>query len=95
MGSVSTELTASARKIEGAMRKQLAEIGQVRMADALDVNESTISRWKDNDIERIALQLAALGLKVVPESANVVTSQEAEAMRVLSIRALQGMGAAS
>lgn len=91
MTEVSQELRASARKNETVLRNRLAEIGQVKVADKLDVSESTVSRWKDQDIERISLYLAALKLKVVPSDAELFDKDEVWAMRILSIRGLRSV----
>lgn len=84
MAEVSPELAARARKIETHLRNQLAEVGQSRMAERLHIAESTVSRWKDGQIEPISIYLASLGLKVVPEDAKLVT-KEIKAMGVLAL----------
>lgn len=90
MSEVSQDVRASARKIETYLRNRLAEMGQARVADKLNVHESTVSRWKDSDIERIALYLAALNLKVVPagSDAQVFSVDEVTAMATLAKRAI-------
>ena len=96
MSEVSPTLRESARKTETCLRNQLAEVGQAKMAERLGVSESTISRWKADQIEPLALQLTALGLKVVPIDAKMVTADETRAMQTLSLaylRHLEGKGA--
>lgn len=79
MTEVSQELRERARKTETILRNQLAEVGQARMAERLGVSESTVSRWKADQVEQLALQLTALGLKVVPLDANLITADEVKA----------------
>ena len=91
MTEVSQELRERARKTETILRNQLAEVGQARMAERLGVSESTVSRWKADQIEQLALQLTALGLKVVPLDANLITADEVKAMRTLAMTGLRAM----
>lgn len=56
----------SARKVHAAILKRLAAVGQVRVAEMLDVSEATVSRLKSEHLETFAHFLAALGLKAVP-----------------------------
>ena len=91
MTEVSQDVRESARKIETTLRNRLAEIGQVRMADKLNVSESTIARWKDAEIEKLALYIAGLMLKVVPSDANLIHADEVKAMRTLAMRGLRSM----
>ena len=91
MPEVSPALRERARKTETVLRNQLAEIGQARVAERLGVSESTISRWKADQIESLAQQLTALGLKVVPLDANLLTTDEVTAMRTLAMVGLRSM----
>ena len=91
MTEVSQDVRESARKIETLLRNRLAEVGQVRMADKLNVSESTVSRWKDSEIEKVALYLSGLMLKVVPSGANLINADEVKAMRTLAMRGLRSM----
>lgn len=54
------------RKNLKAILHGLSSVGQARLAEALGVSESTVSRWKAEQAEQCARALAALGLKVVP-----------------------------
>lgn len=56
-----------ARKNLATIFRALSSLGQARLAEALNVSEPTISRWKSEQAEQCAKALAALGLKVVPE----------------------------
>lgn len=53
---------------------EFASAGQVNVAESLDMMESMISRFINDDagMERACLILAAVGLKVVPVSEPVV-----------------------
>lgn len=64
---VKPNLDESARKIHTSILQALANASQKRVADALGIHESSVSRMKstDGDIENMARLLAVLGLKVV------------------------------
>lgn len=91
MSEVSQDLRERSRKTETALRNQLAEVGQSKLAERLGTSESTISRWKSDQIEQVALLLTGLGLKVVPLDANLITADEVKAMRTLALRGLRSM----
>lgn len=66
-------MTASCEQIDSRSRKNLAAIlgglgsaGQVRVAEAIHKDESTVSKMKDKELPQLARLLAACGLKVVP-----------------------------
>lgn len=54
-----------ARNIAATILNGLARVGQNKVAAKLDVNESTVSRMKGEDIERFSKLLAALDFEVV------------------------------
>lgn len=65
--AVSADLDARSRKIAAQILQSLASAGQAPVAAAIGASESTVSRMKsEGEIERLALLLAACGLKVVP-----------------------------
>lgn len=68
MNPLSTETLATSRKIEAVILQKLASVGQARVAEALGISESTVSRLKDGDISRFSKILAEIGLKAVPVS---------------------------
>lgn len=76
--------TATAREFEALILQRLVSVGQKSVADAISVNESTVSRWKEGDIERWCKVLALLGLKVVPESAMVVNAEYLNSVETLA-----------
>lgn len=73
-----------ARKNLTAILKAMATVGQARVAERLGVNESTVSRMKDSELERIAALLSALDLKCVPVSMQLIEPERIEALRVLA-----------
>lgn len=91
MTEVSPQVHESARKIERAVLHRLSEVGQVSVAKALDVSESTVSRLKDGQIHVAAQLLAALGFRVVPEQVKCVDPQVAQAMFTIYNKALASM----
>lgn len=68
MATVNVPASDRARKNLKTILQALATVGQGPAADAIGVSESTISRMKDGDLDRLAQLLAVLGLKVVPET---------------------------
>lgn len=87
----SPTLREQSRKNETAMLQRLAAVGQRPVAEALNVSESTVSRWKDGDLERTALLLAYLGLQIVPTDHMMVDPHWLDAVLRLSH---DGVGAA-
>ncbi len=85
----SSYLTDRARKNEAAILQGLASAGQATVARELDVSESKVSRLKsDGEIRRIATMLAAMGLKVVPQSYRCAKPEVIEAAMVFARAAL-------
>lgn len=68
MPTLSADQLGMTRKNNSAILRALASVGQVRVAEALGVSESTVSRWKDKEIDETSQFLAVLGVKVVDES---------------------------
>lgn len=64
------ERDARAREFESLILNRLLSVGQKTVADAIGVSESTVSRWKEGEIERWCKVLALLELQVVPMSAQ-------------------------
>lgn len=91
MTEVSSSQRDSARKIESSLLQRLSAVGQVTVAKAMDVSESTISRLKDGQITAVAQLLAALNLKLVPADFKVVDPIRAQAMYTLYEAAMNRM----
>lgn len=54
------------RKILALIFQRLSSAGQARVAEAVGVSESTISKMKAGDLELVSRILSYCGLKVVP-----------------------------
>ena len=92
MAEVSQDVRESARKIETHLRNQLAEMGQARVADKMNVSESTISRLKDGSIDNLALFIAALNLNIVGKDQVVISKTDLQVLRHLAARGLPQIG---
>lgn len=81
-----TDIEESARKIHAAILRALADTSQKRVADALGVHESTISRMKQagGEFEETARMLALLGLKVVAAGDLTYKPEMIEALHTLA-----------
>ncbi len=88
MATLSADQTATARKIAGTILQRLASVGQAKVAIALEISESTVSRWKDGDIDKMSQTLTVLGLKVVPASQKCFEPHYIDALRMLARQAL-------
>lgn len=75
---------AKAREIESLVLQHLLSVGQRTLADAIGLSESTVSRWKEGEIERWSKVLAFLGLQVVPASAVVVNAEYLRSLETLA-----------
>jgi DNA-binding Xre family transcriptional regulator len=91
MSPVSMNPDERTRKNERAILHGLASRGQAAVAEALGVSESTVSRMKDGDIERLAKMLALCGLKIVPEEVHCYDAKFMESMLFLARRQLERM----
>lgn len=89
MSTLSPEQDARAREFEGLMLNRLLSIGQKTVADAIGVSESTVSRWKEGEIERWCKVLSLLGLRVVPSDVQCHPPQYIQALKTLAELGLQ------
>lgn len=81
VAEVSTDPAAKARKTQTTILQRLAQQGmQGRIAAQLQVDDSTVSRWK-GDLERTAMILTHLGLKVVHDDKVCVPPGEIAFLR--------------
>lgn len=78
--AVSPDVSAVARKSHSTALQRLASVGQAALADQVRVHESTISRWKSEQLEASIAYLAALGLKVVPASHRCFNPEQVAAI---------------
>lgn len=86
---LSPELSARARETEALLLKQLLSVGQKSVAESIGLSESTISRWKDGEIERWCKVIALLDLKLVPFSAQCHPASYIQALKTLAELGLQ------
>lgn len=75
--AVSMQIEETSRKNHTQILRGLMRVKQTELAKALGVNDSTITRWKDegsgadgNALARTAKMLAILGFKLVPVEAK-------------------------
>lgn len=73
-----------ARKNQTLILERLASVGQAKLAETLKTSESTISRWKAEQVEQCAKALSALGLKVVPTEARCFDPKHIDAILQLA-----------
>lgn len=92
MSEVSQDVRESARKIETLLRNALAEMGQARVADKMNVSESTVSRMKDADIEKFALFMAAINVGVQPPNFRLISETDLRALKHFAARGLPHVG---
>ena len=85
MGSVSPNPSERARKAYCAVLQRLQEPGtQVALASDIGVSESTISRFKNEQLETFCSVIAHLGLKVVPVEMQCFPADRIQALLTLS-----------
>ena len=84
MNQLSHDLVAKTRKIEALILQRLAERKATTIAAKIGCNESTISRWKNDDLPKLAKIFAILGLKVVSEDAQVIDYEHRRALMLMA-----------
>jgi hypothetical protein len=82
--AVDPKVEEAARKSVSAIFAGLSRVGQVQVALALGVAESTISKAKSDEIPTVARILAAAELKVVPAHYRCVEPRKMEALVMLA-----------
>lgn len=89
----SPEATESTRtiaaQIQAVIMQRLAEVTRARAAACMGVHGSTVSRMATDDLEQMALLLAALDLKVVSVDSIVCTQEELRFYKVGAFKFLQ------
>lgn len=95
MHTVADHSRARTRKNHGAILKALAAAGQTRVAALVGVDDSTVTRIKEGQLERLAAVLAASGLKVVPEDHQTLAPDYVRALQVLAVRGVENAPAPS
>ncbi|WP_431482253.1 CII family transcriptional regulator [Pseudomonas solani] len=81
---LSPDMDARAREFESVFLQRLVSVGQKTVADAIGVSESTVSRWKEGEIERWCKVVAHLGLQLVPDSAVLVNAEYLRSLETLA-----------
>src|SRR6187455_3225511 len=66
MSTLSGAQQERARKNQSVILSGLLRHGQVHVAAAVGVHETTVSTFKSEQVERFAKMLAAMDLKIVP-----------------------------
>lgn len=92
MSEVSQDVRESARKIETLLRNALAEMGQARVADKMNVSESTVSRMKDSDIEKFSVFMAAINVGILPPNFRLISETDLRALKHFAARGLLHVG---
>lgn len=84
MTASSTDPQERARKNLAAILNRLSKAGQSKVAEAMQVHESTISKWKSGDLENFAKLLAVLELKCVSSSKVCYTPKQVDVFILLA-----------
>lgn len=84
MPQVSPKQRETARKGLQFLLHALSSMGGAQVAEALGVSEATLSRIKNEDLERVVLLIAILDGKVVPAIASCRSPREWSAMVYLA-----------
>lgn len=79
--ALSADTLARSRKTAATILQRLSSVGQAALADALGVSESNISRWK---VEKTAIALTVLGLRVVRDDEQTVDPDKLRALVALA-----------
>jgi len=67
-------------RIESEILRRLAHVTQVRAAELMGVDPSTLSRQKDG-LEQFCMLLAAVGLQVSPKNSVVTTPHDQKVLK--------------
>ena len=95
MSAVSPTPAERARKAHVTILRALQEPGrQVALATAMGISESTVSRFKTDQLEQLCTLLSHLGLKVVPSEYQCVDQKTFAAFQILWERAMSQTSAA-
>jgi len=82
--SLSQDPEEMARETETLILQRVASVGQKQIALASGSSEATVSRWNDGEYTKWAKVLSFLGLRVVPQSAMVVTREYLASVETLA-----------
>lgn len=87
--TVSAGVRETARKGFAFLLHALASVGQAAIAEQLGVSEATVSRIKNDDLERACLLIALLGGKIVPISVKCYAPAAIEPLLALAKQRMQ------
>ena len=82
------QLEERARKNEAVILHGVHSVGLEAIAAAVGRDASTVSRWKDTELHRLAVLLAVCGLKVVPIEFRCAKPEVIEALETLARAAI-------
>lgn len=85
---VSQSIEALTRRNHTTILRAMALVSQKRVAELVGVSDTTISRLKDDDLERLAAILAACNLVAQPNSFKSVDPDRLRALTILAREAL-------
>jgi len=86
MITASLSFPERSRKNHQILLKALSGTGQAVAANFMGVSESTVSRMKEGELDKLASLMAACGLKPVPIDMHCYPEAEIEALRILARR---------
>lgn len=89
MAELSIASDGKARETLGVIFQALSAKGQGAIAQAMGISDSSMSRWKSEEIPVMAKLMGALDLKVVPESWVIIDAEYLRALRTLARRELR------
>lgn len=71
----------NAARIESEILRRLAHITQERAAELMGLDPSTVSRFKEEKLDRFCLLLSAVGLQVSPKNSVVTTPHDQKVLK--------------
>ncbi len=89
MAELSLSGDGNARENLSAIFSALASKGQGAIAQVMGISDSSMSRWKSDEIPVMAKFLGALGLKVVPETHVCVDPEYLRSLRTFARKGLE------
>jgi len=92
MGDVNQAIVERARRNHQTIVRALTAAKQDLVASLIGVDKSTVTRMKDDQLERLSALLAACRLKVVSEDLLQVEKEELSALRFFAGRGVQRAG---
>ncbi len=86
MGELLPEVHNRARKNFSTILRAVAVTGLGPVAEACNVDSSTVHRWKEKELERLSVALAAMGLKVTSSTAQCYSAEYIQHLRYFAKR---------